>query len=150
MVLLRIGTAMADKTAIEWTDATWNPVTGCTQISPGCKNCYAERLAARLRAMGNPRYRNGFELTLHRDQIDRISRRGRRPKRRRKLQLYVLQGLPGIGPEKAGRLLERFGSVEGVMAASEQDLQLVPGIGERIARSIRWLLEADQPGSVGG
>jgi len=87
---------------------------------------------------------------LHRDQIDHISRHGRRPKRRRKLQLYVLQGLPGIGPEKAGRLLERFGSVEGVMAASEQDLQLVPGIGERIARSIRWLLEADQPGSVGG
>jgi len=86
---------------------------------------------------------------LHRDQIDHISRQGRRPKRRRKLQLYVLQGLPGIGPEKAGRLLEQFGSVERVMAASEQDLQFVPGIGERIARTIRWLLEADQAGSVG-
>ncbi len=60
---------MGDKSAIEWTDATWNPVTGCTKISPGCKNCYAERLAARLHAMGNPRYRNGFRVTLHPDQI---------------------------------------------------------------------------------
>jgi len=71
---------VADKSAIEWTDATWNPVTGCTQISPGCKHCYAERLAARLRAMGNPRYRNGFELTLHRDQID-LPLRWRAPRR---------------------------------------------------------------------
>lgn len=60
---------MAENSAIEWTDATWNPVTGCTKISPGCKHCYAERLAARLKKMGNPRYRNGFSLTLHHDQI---------------------------------------------------------------------------------
>lgn len=60
---------MGDKSAIEWTDATWNPVTGCNKISPGCKNCYAERLAARLHAMGNPRYKNGFALTLHPDQL---------------------------------------------------------------------------------
>ena len=61
---------MADKSAIEWTDATWNPVTGCTKVSPGCKHCYAERLAKRLQAMGNPRYRNGFAVTLHPDQLD--------------------------------------------------------------------------------
>ena len=60
---------MGDKSAIEWTDATWNPVTGCTKISPGCKHCYAERLAFRLMAMGNPRYRNGFGVTLHPDQL---------------------------------------------------------------------------------
>lgn len=60
---------MGDKSAIEWTDATWNPVTGCNKISPGCKNCYAERLAARLHAMGNPRYKNRFALTLHPDQL---------------------------------------------------------------------------------
>ena len=60
---------MGDQSAIEWTDATWNPVTGCTKISPGCKHCYAERLAARLQAMGNPRYRNGFNLTFHPDQL---------------------------------------------------------------------------------
>jgi protein gp37 len=60
---------MGNHTGIEWTDATWNPVTGCTKVSPGCKNCYAERLARRLRAMGNPRYRNGFVVTLHPDQL---------------------------------------------------------------------------------
>ena len=56
---------MSEKSAIEWTESTWNPVTGCTKISPGCKHCYAERMALRLRAMGQPSYRNGFKLTLH-------------------------------------------------------------------------------------
>jgi protein gp37 len=56
---------MALGSGIEWTDATWNPVTGCTKISPGCKHCYAERLAHRLQAMGNPNYRDGFSVTLH-------------------------------------------------------------------------------------
>jgi protein gp37 len=61
---------VAEISAIEWTDATWNPVTGCTKISPGCKNCYAERLAIRLKEMGNPRYKNGFRVTLHTDQLE--------------------------------------------------------------------------------
>jgi len=52
------------KSSIEWTDATWNPVTGCTKISPGCKHCYAERMAKRLQAMGQRNYQNAFELTL--------------------------------------------------------------------------------------
>jgi len=51
--------------SIEWTESTWNPVTGCTKISPGCKNCYAERMALRLQAMGNPNYTNGFEPVMH-------------------------------------------------------------------------------------
>ncbi|MDQ3131266.1 MAG: phage Gp37/Gp68 family protein, partial [Acidobacteriota bacterium] len=55
---------MAHKSPIEWTESTWNPVTGCTKISDGCKNCYAERLAKRLKAMGQNNYRNGFALTL--------------------------------------------------------------------------------------
>lgn len=55
---------MALGSGIEWTEATWNPVTGCTKISPGCKHCYAERMSERLRAMGQNNYRNGFELTL--------------------------------------------------------------------------------------
>jgi protein gp37 len=71
---------MSDQSGIEWTDATWNPITGCTKVSPGCKNCYAERLAVRLRAMGNPRYRNGFAMTLHPDQLA-LPLRWRRPKR---------------------------------------------------------------------
>ena|ERR1035437_3662349 len=52
------------QSSIEWTDATWNPVTGCTKISPGCKHCYAERMANRLKLMGQTNYRNGFEITL--------------------------------------------------------------------------------------
>lgn len=55
---------MAQGSGIEWTESTWNPVTGCTKISPGCKHCYAERMARRLEAMGQANYRNGFELTL--------------------------------------------------------------------------------------
>lgn len=56
---------MSTKSTIEWTESTWNPLTGCTKISPGCKHCYAERMAHRLQAMGQPNYRNGFKLTLH-------------------------------------------------------------------------------------
>jgi protein gp37 len=55
---------MAANSSIEWTDNTWNPCTGCTKISPGCNNCYAERMAKRLQAMGAENYRKGFELTL--------------------------------------------------------------------------------------
>lgn len=54
---------------IEWTEKTWNPLTGCTKISPGCLNCYAERMAKRLHAMGQKNYANGFELTLHPDAL---------------------------------------------------------------------------------
>ncbi len=56
---------MSSKSAIEWTEATWNPLTGCVKISPGCKHCYAERMSKRLKAMGQNKYRNEFRLTLH-------------------------------------------------------------------------------------
>jgi protein gp37 len=56
---------MATKSSIEWTESTWNPLTGCTKISPGCKHCYAERMAKRLHAMGQPNYVNAFNLTMH-------------------------------------------------------------------------------------
>jgi protein gp37 len=56
---------MATHSRIEWTESTWNPITGCTKISPGCKHCYAERMSKRLHAMGQPNYTNGFNLTLH-------------------------------------------------------------------------------------
>ena len=61
---------MALGSSIEWTQATWNPVTGCTKVSPGCKNCYAERMSKRLKAMGLAQYRNGFALTLQEDVIE--------------------------------------------------------------------------------
>jgi protein gp37 len=60
---------MANTTSIEWTEATWNPVTGCTKVSAGCANCYAERLAVRLKAMGVLNYAHGFEPTMHEDSL---------------------------------------------------------------------------------
>jgi protein gp37 len=60
---------MAIGTSIEWTESTWNPVTGCSKISAGCVNCYAERMARRLRAVGVPNYANGFEVTLHEELL---------------------------------------------------------------------------------
>lgn len=59
------------ESAIEWTDSTWNPITGCSKVSPGCKNCYAERMAKRLKAMGQPNYKNGFDLALHKHMLER-------------------------------------------------------------------------------
>jgi protein gp37 len=56
---------MAERSGIEWTDSSWNPVTGCTKVSPGCQHCYAEKMSLRLQAMGHPNYRNGFKLTVH-------------------------------------------------------------------------------------
>ena len=61
---------MSLKSKIEWTEASWNPITGCSKISDGCVNCYAARLAKRLKAMHNPRYINEFDVTVHEDLID--------------------------------------------------------------------------------
>ena len=80
---------MADKTGIEWTDATWNPTTGCDQVSPGCDHCYAMTLAPRLKAMGSPRYQTdgdpktsgpGFGLAMHEDALEQPLR-WKRPRR---------------------------------------------------------------------
>ena len=65
---------MATRSAIEWTEVTWNPVTGCTKISHGCKHCYAERMARRLRAMGVDKYRDGFVVRTHEDSLDEPTR----------------------------------------------------------------------------
>jgi protein gp37 len=61
---------MAQGSSIEWTESTWNPVTGCTKISPGCKHCYAERMAIRLQAMGQPNYERGFEVSLQEHMLE--------------------------------------------------------------------------------
>ena len=61
---------MSTQSGIEWTEATWNPVTGCDKVSPGCAHCYAERMARRLHAMGTPNYANGFELTLQPQMLE--------------------------------------------------------------------------------
>ena len=61
---------MALSSPIEWTNSTWNSITGCTKISLGCANCYAERMSLRLKAMGNPNYTNGFTITMHEDALE--------------------------------------------------------------------------------
>lgn len=61
---------MALGSGIEWTEATWNPVTGCTKVSPGCAHCYAERMARRLKAMGHANYARGFELAVHEGMLE--------------------------------------------------------------------------------
>jgi protein gp37 len=61
---------MAQGSGIEWTESTWNPVTGCTKISPGCHHCYAERMATRLKAMGQPNYKSGFKVSLQEHMLE--------------------------------------------------------------------------------
>lgn len=74
---------------IEWTEQTWNPVTGCTKISPGCKHCYAEIMAQRLQAMGAAGYTNGFELTLHEERLPQ-------PLRRKKPTVYFVNSMSDL------------------------------------------------------
>ena len=68
------------KTTIEWTESSWNPVTGCTKISEGCRNCYAERMAKRLMAMGQKNYKNGFSLSVH-DQMLDLPKKWKKPRK---------------------------------------------------------------------
>ena len=72
-----------------------------------------------------------------------VQRHGYRPKDKRKTQLYILQGLPGVGPERAGWILERFGRVEPAISASSDELQSVEGIGKSIADRIRWVVSEE-------
>lgn len=59
-----------NKSKIEWTDNTWNPTTGCSKISAGCQNCYAEKMSYRLKSMGNPKYKNGFLIKTHPESLN--------------------------------------------------------------------------------
>lgn len=77
---------------IEWTEQTWNPVTGCTKVSPGCKHCYAETMAKRLKAMGAPGYDNGFELSL-------LPERLKQPLQRRKPTMYFVNSMSDLFQE---------------------------------------------------
>ena len=77
---------------IEWTEQTWNPVTGCVKVSPGCKHCYAETMAKRLRAMGAPGYENGFNLSL-------LPERLCQPHQRRKPTMYFVNSMSDLFQE---------------------------------------------------
>jgi len=80
---------MSTKTSIEWTELSWNPTTGCTKISPGCKNCYAEVMACRLKAMGVKGYENGFELTLQPFRLEE-------PLMRKKPSMYFVNSMSDL------------------------------------------------------
>jgi protein gp37 len=84
---------MSSKSAIEWTEQTWNPTTGCTKISPGCLNCYAEVMAKRLQAMGICGYENGFELSL-------VPTRLNQPVSRKKPTMYFVNSMSDLFHEK--------------------------------------------------
>lgn len=78
---------MATNSKIEWTEQTWNPITGCTKVSPGCKHCYAEVMAKRLQAMGTPGYENGFaQITLMHERLDQ-------PLQRKKPTIYFVNSM---------------------------------------------------------
>ena len=80
---------MATQSTIEWTEQTWNPTTGCTKISPGCKHCYAEVMARRLCAMSASGYENGFDLTLHPARLEQ-------PLRRKKPTVYFVNSMSDL------------------------------------------------------
>lgn len=80
---------MATQSTIEWTEQTWNPTTGCTKVSPGCKNCYAEVMARRLQAMGASGYENGFALTIHEDRLNQ-------PLKRKKPTVYFVNSMSDL------------------------------------------------------
>lgn len=80
---------MATQSTIEWTEQTWNPTTGCTKISPGCKHCYAEVMARRLHAMGAPGYEKEFELALHASRLDQ-------PLKRKKPSVYFVNSMSDL------------------------------------------------------
>src|SRR5438132_3961575 len=124
---------MAAKSHIEWTEATWNPVTGCTKVSAGCKNCYAERLALRLRAMGNPRYCNGFNLMLHEDLIEL-------PKHWREPRLIFVNSMSDLFHEEVPlEFIQRvFATMRACRQHTFQVLTKRSGRLRAVARKIDW------------
>ncbi len=124
-------------TTIEWTEATWNPVTGCTKVSPGCQHCYAERMAKRLQAMGQPHYAHGFGVSCHQDALP-LPLRWKKPRR-----IFV----NSMGDVFHSRVPDDFvRDVFEVMAEAEQHcFQLLTKRAERLAELAPWL---PWPGNV--
>lgn len=104
---------MAGKSHIEWTEMTWNPVTGCTKISPGCKFCYAETLAKRLQAMGANGYENGFKISLLPERLEQ-------PKQRKKPTIWFVNSMSDLFHEKVP-----FAYIEQVIAVIHETPQHV-------------------------
>lgn len=118
-------------TTIEWTGRTWNPITGCTKVSPGCKNCYAERMANRLQAMGQRNYKNGFELTLQPHMLAL-------PLRWKKPQTIFVNSMSDLFHERVSD--DYIAAVFGVMGACPQHtFQVLTKRAERLPEWFEWL-----------
>ncbi len=124
---------MSKQSAIEWTETTWNPVTGCTKISLGCRNCYAERMARRLQAMGQPNYRNGFETTCHPHAL-------RAPLGWLKPQLIFVNSMSDLFHKEVPEAFV-FHVFDVIRQASQHQFQILTKRAERLARmasDLRW------------
>lgn len=121
-------------TKIQWADEVWNPVTGCTQISPGCKHCYAKEMARRLQAMGQPKYANGFEVNLHPDELEK-------PLRWRKPRRIFVCSMSDLFHEDVPN--EFIAAVFGVMGSCPQHTWLV--LTKRAERMASWFAWLDEP-----
>ena len=125
------------KSTIEWTESSWNPVTGCTKVSPGCKNCYAERMAYRLQAMKQPNYRRGFHVTPHEEALEL-------PIRWKKPQMVFVNSMSDIFHEEISEgFIRRVFEV--MRKASWHTFQMLTKRAERIERACR---EIDWPPNV--
>lgn len=129
---------MGDKSGIQWTDATWNPTTGCDRVSPGCANCYALTMAGRLKKMGQAGYQNdgdpktsgpGFALTLHPERLD-IPLRWKRPRR-----IFVDSMSDLFHPDVPEEFIHRVWMV--MEAAPQHSFQILTKRPERMAAVLR-------------
>jgi len=124
---------MAINSTIEWTSSTWNPVTGCKKISPGCKNCYAERMAKRLKAMGQSNYTKGFELTLHAHVLEL-------PLRWKKSQMIFVNSMSDLFLENInGEFINKVFTI--MQKASWHTFQVLTKRSERLKKlspKLRW------------
>jgi protein gp37 len=124
---------MATASNIEWTEMTWNPVTGCTKVSQGCKHCYAERMAKRLHAMGAQRYKNGFQPTLHPDLAD-LPRGWKKPR-----VIFVNSMSDLFQDEVTDKFIQRI--FDTMLACPQHTFQILTKRSERLRRlgaSLPW------------
>jgi protein gp37 len=111
---------------IEWTERTWNPVTGCTKISPGCKHCYAESMALRLQAMGTHGYENAFKLTIHPHRLEE-------PLKRKKPTIYFVNSMSDLFHQKVSvAFVEQVFDV--IAACPQHNFQILTKRPERMAQ----------------
>jgi len=128
---------MTTQSTIEWTEQTWNPTTGCTKVSPGCKNCYAEVMARRLQAMATPKYENGFNLALHPERLDQ-------PLQRKKPTVYFVNSMSDLFHE--GILDEFLDHVFSVVRQTPQHTYQI--LTKRAGRLPQYFRDRDCPPNV--